>query len=199
MSRLVIVANRVPDPRERGATGGGLAVALKDALAKREAMWFGWSGGTAAETPTEPKTFQHGRTTYATIDLGEADYRTFYTGFSNAALWPVLHYRLGIARFDREDWIGYRRVNAAFAAGARAAAAAGRHDLGARFPPLPPGLRAPRARAAGSGSASSCTCPSRRAPSSPACPIAQTCWNRWAPTTRSACRPRTMPRTCAAP
>ena len=114
--RLVIVTNRVPDPRERGATAGGLVVALKDALAKREVLWFGWSGGTAAETAAAPVEFRRNRTTYATIDLGEADYRHYYQGFSNAALWPVLHYRLGIARFAREDWIGYRRVNAAFAA-----------------------------------------------------------------------------------
>nr|WP_270939115.1 trehalose-6-phosphate synthase [Roseomonas sp. MO-31] len=116
MSRLVIVANRVPDPRERGASAGGLAVALKDALTRREAVWFGWSGGTAAETATTPRELRQGRTTYATLDLGEADYRHYYQGFSNAALWPVLHYRLGVARFAREDWIGYRRVNAAFAA-----------------------------------------------------------------------------------
>jgi len=116
MSRLVIVANRVPDPRERGASAGGLAVALKDALARRDAMWFGWSGGTAAETATAPQQHRHGRTDYATLDLGEDDYRHYYQGFSNAALWPVLHYRLGIARFAREDWVGYRRVNAAFAA-----------------------------------------------------------------------------------
>jgi trehalose 6-phosphate synthase len=115
MGRLVIVANRVPDPRERGATAGGLAVALKDALTRRETMWFGWSGGTAAETATTPSDFRRGRTTYATLDLGEADYKHYYQGFSNAALWPVLHYRLGIARFAREDWLGYRRVNAAFA------------------------------------------------------------------------------------
>lgn len=116
MGRLVIVANRVPDPRERGATAGGLAVALGDALAKRESVWFGWSGGTAPETATEPKLLKRGRTLYATLDLGEDDYRHYYQGFSNAALWPVLHYRLGVARFAREDWIGYRRVNAAFAA-----------------------------------------------------------------------------------
>lgn len=116
MSRLVIVANRVPDPGERGATAGGLAVALKDALARREAMWFGWSGATAAETATTPKEQRKGRTTYATIDLGEADHRHYYLGLANAALWPVLHYRLGVARFDRADWGGYRRVNAAFAA-----------------------------------------------------------------------------------
>jgi trehalose 6-phosphate synthase len=116
MGRLVIVANRVPDPRDRGASAGGLAVALKDALAKRDAVYFGWSGGTAKQTATTPKQLQRGRTLYATLDLGEEDYRHYYQGFSNAALWPVLHYRLGIARFAREDWLGYRRVNAAFAA-----------------------------------------------------------------------------------
>ncbi|MGG5819247.1 alpha,alpha-trehalose-phosphate synthase (UDP-forming) [Falsiroseomonas sp. HW251] len=116
MSRLVIVANRVSDPRERGAAAGGLAVGLKDAVARRDALWFGWSGATAQQTATTPRIQRAGRTDYATIDLGEADYRHYYQGFSNAALWPVLHYRLGIARFAREDWVGYRRANAAFAA-----------------------------------------------------------------------------------
>ncbi len=116
MSRLVLVANRVPDPGERGATAGGLAVALKDAVTRRDAVWFGWSGATAEATSATPREAVHGRLTYATIDLGAADYRQYYQGFSNGALWPVLHYRLGVARFDREDWIGYRRVNAAFAA-----------------------------------------------------------------------------------
>ena len=116
MSRLVIVANRVPDPKEHGAVAGGLAVALKDALAKRDALWFGWSGRSAEETQTAATDSQHGPTAYARLDLGHADYRHYYQGFSNAALWPVLHYRLGVARFNREDWIGYQRVNAIFAA-----------------------------------------------------------------------------------
>lgn len=116
MSRLVIVANRVPDPKDRGATAGGLAVAMTDALANRDAIWFGWSGKTAEQTGTEASVAQHGRTTYATIDLGHDDYKHYYQGFSNAALWPVLHYRLGIARFDRRDFAGYQRTNVAFAA-----------------------------------------------------------------------------------
>jgi trehalose 6-phosphate synthase len=116
MSRLVIAANRVPDPRERGASAGGLAIGLKEALARRDALWFGWSGATAPETASTPHEVRANQTTYATLDLGEADYRHYYQGFSNAALWPVLHYRLGVARFARGDWIGYRRVNAAFAA-----------------------------------------------------------------------------------
>ena len=115
MSRLVIVANRVPNPRERGATAGGLAVALKDAMSRREAMWFGWSGQTAEATATEPTLTVRGKLTYATLDLGRQDYRQYYQGFANATLWPTLHYRLGLALFQRSDYAGYRAVNAAFA------------------------------------------------------------------------------------
>jgi trehalose 6-phosphate synthase len=114
--RLVIVANRVPNPRERAASAGGLAVALQEALAEREALWFGWSGQIAEATSTRPRLARHGRLTYATLDLGEGDFRRYYQGFANASLWPMLHYRLGIAQFDREDYAGYRAVNAAFAA-----------------------------------------------------------------------------------
>ena len=40
--RLVVVSNRVADPRKTAA--GGLAVALGDALSERGGLWFGWSG-----------------------------------------------------------------------------------------------------------------------------------------------------------
>ena len=116
MRRLVIAANRVPDPKERGATAGGLAVALQDAVSRRDAMWFGWSGKTAEATAAEPALVRQGRLTYATLDLGEEDYRRYYQGFSNGSLWPTLHYRLGLAHFSRDDYAGYRGVNAAFAA-----------------------------------------------------------------------------------
>jgi trehalose 6-phosphate synthase len=115
MSRLVLVANRVPNPRDRGATAGGLAVALKDAVARRDAMWFGWSGHTAERTAETPEITRERRLTYATLDLGQQDYQRYYQGFSNATLWPTLHYRLGLARFVRDEYCGYRHVNAAFA------------------------------------------------------------------------------------
>ncbi|HET9018511.1 MAG TPA: trehalose-6-phosphate synthase, partial [Acetobacteraceae bacterium] len=65
MSRLVIVSNRVPTLRERGQLAGGLAVALREALAGREALWFGWSGGHHA--PGEPpRISRSGRVSFAT-------------------------------------------------------------------------------------------------------------------------------------
>jgi trehalose 6-phosphate synthase len=54
-------------------------------------------------------------TTYATIDLTEAEYRSFYVSFANGALWPLLHFRLGLVEFRREDYEGYRAVNRRFA------------------------------------------------------------------------------------
>ena len=116
MGRLVIVSNRVPSPRERTPLAGGLAVALKDAVAGREVLWFGWSGKTApADQPPKVQTQVVGRLTHATMDLSEAAYKGFYQGFSNATLWPLLHWRLGITAFSRDDLAAYLEVNEAFA------------------------------------------------------------------------------------
>ena len=114
MARLVVVSNRVPTIAERGQQTGGLAVALEEAL-KREALWLGWSGRVGAETSEAPSMTVKGKITVATLDLGEADYQRFYVGFANSILWPLLHYRLGLVEYVREDYRGYRAVNAKFA------------------------------------------------------------------------------------
>lgn len=115
MARLVIVSNRVPGPRTRGASAGGLAVALQSFLAPGT-LWFGWSGRVVDETPQAPAMAEGDGVTYATIDLGAQDYDRFYVGFANSALWPLLHFRLGLMRYTREDFAGYNAVNEAFAA-----------------------------------------------------------------------------------
>jgi trehalose 6-phosphate synthase len=114
-ARVVIVSNRVPSPNEQGATAGGLAVALADATTKGS-MWFGWSGRRAEETSEAASVvLAESGVTFATIDIAERDYQRFYNGFSNGALWPLLHYRTGLLRFNRPDYQAYRTVNQAFA------------------------------------------------------------------------------------
>jgi trehalose 6-phosphate synthase len=111
----VIVSNRVPSPTEKAATAGGLAVALADA-ATAGSLWFGWSGRRAEETATAAAlTTSEEGVTYATIDIAERDYQKFYNGFANGALWPLLHYRTGLLRYNRPDYEAYRAVNRAFA------------------------------------------------------------------------------------
>ena len=114
MARLVIVSNRVPIPKARSATAGGLAVALRDIMTPGS-MWFGWSGRLTSEPSTQPALVEARGVTYATIDLTNDAYRGFYVGFANGVLWPLLHFRLGLMHFRREDYEGYLSVNRAFA------------------------------------------------------------------------------------
>jgi len=78
-------------------------------------LWFGWSGRRAPEASTIPSLAEFREVTYATIDLAEADYRRFYLGFANGALYPLLLYRLGQVNFRQDDYTGYRTVNEHFA------------------------------------------------------------------------------------
>ncbi len=113
MSRLVVVSNRVADPR-KAAAAGGLAVALGDALAASGGLWFGWSG-TVVEGGTPGEGEMHtqpaGNVTLSTVDLCREDHDSYYLGYSNGVLWPVFHYRLDLADFDAGYIGGYRRVN----------------------------------------------------------------------------------------
>ena len=115
MARLVIVSNRVPIPKARITAAGGLAVALRDILTPG-AMWFGWSGRLSATPAVQPALVEARGVTYATVDLTAEAHRAFYVGFANGALWPLLHFRLGLMHFRREDYLGYLAVNETFAA-----------------------------------------------------------------------------------
>jgi trehalose 6-phosphate synthase len=97
-----------------------------DALKHTGGIWFGWSGEIAAgagslPNPERPNSERAnpertiGAITLYTVDLSRRDYDEYYRGFANGALWPVLHYQIGLARFEWTEFAGYRRVNALFA------------------------------------------------------------------------------------
>lgn len=109
MARLVLVSNRVPAPGDRGASAGGLASALSDAI--KGGLWFGWSGEVSEQTATSPQVRRARGVTYATLDLGKADYDKYYVGFSNSTLWPLLHFRMGLMEYDRALYRAYVEVN----------------------------------------------------------------------------------------
>ncbi len=116
MSRLVVVSNRIADPRR--SASGGLAVAVGQALEASGGLWFGWSGKVVENgTPGEGDLHQQaaGKVRLATVDLSREDHDSYYLGYSNGVLWPVFHYRLDLADFDAGYIGGYRRVNQMFA------------------------------------------------------------------------------------
>jgi trehalose 6-phosphate synthase len=114
MARIVIVSNRVPVPNGKNTHAGGLTVVLQDAI-RPGTLWFGWSGKTAAHTSKTAHIVEHEGVDYATIDLSEDLYKKFYVGFANGTLWPLLHFRLNLIEFHREQLEGYRAANEAFA------------------------------------------------------------------------------------
>jgi trehalose 6-phosphate synthase len=115
MSRLIIISNRVSTPSPTGGAQGGLAVALQAALREYRGLWFGWSG-EITETFTGHINFQRAEgVTTATIDLEEQDVEEYYNGYANRTLWPLFHYRIDIAEYERGFAGGYERVNERFA------------------------------------------------------------------------------------
>ncbi|MET0363900.1 MAG: trehalose-6-phosphate synthase [Sphingobium sp.] len=116
MSRLIIISNRVsPATLEGGGNQGGLAVALSAALRESNGIWFGWSG-EETDNFTGAINFQRADgVATATIDLEAQDIDEYYNGFANQTLWPLFHYRIDLAEFERGFAGGYERVNARFA------------------------------------------------------------------------------------
>ncbi len=116
MSRLVVVSNRVAPVDEGKSSTGGLAVAVLAALKRMGGIWFGWSGEVTTTPAAQPRMFDVGRLSYATVDLTPQDFEEYYNGFANSTLWPLFHYRLDLTSFTRRQYAGYLRVNNLFAA-----------------------------------------------------------------------------------
>ncbi len=115
MSRLIVVSNRVSPPRGGSANQGGLAVALAAALRETEGIWFGWSGNETEQFSGEIDWQCNQGVTTATIDLEPQDTEEYYNGYANRTLWPLFHYRIDLAEYERSFAGGYARVNGRFA------------------------------------------------------------------------------------
>ena len=66
-------------------------------------------------TSVKTQSIERGGLSYVLADLSEEDFEEYYNGFANRVLWPILHYRLDLAEFNRRDFSGYLRVKAHFA------------------------------------------------------------------------------------
>jgi trehalose 6-phosphate synthase len=116
VSRLIVISNRVATATgERSGAHGGLAVALTAALRESRGFWFGWSGKQTDEFTGQINFEREEGVTTATIDLEEQDIEEYYNGYANRTLWPLFHYRIDLAEYEREFAGGYQRANERFA------------------------------------------------------------------------------------
>ena len=116
MARIFLVSNRVAIPQDNGIHAGGLEVALRVLMRRNRCVWVGWSGNTVDDAEDVKITHtSHSGSDFVVTDLKKQDYEEYYNGFANRVLWPVLHYRVDLAEFSRQDLSGYLRVNHRFA------------------------------------------------------------------------------------
>ena len=114
MSRLVVVSNRIAQPR-RVPAAGGLEVGLMAAMKTRGGLWFGWSGEQSDDAPYAATIIRRQDVSYATIDLPRTDFADYYAGFCNGTLWPLFHYFVGAMQYSEAHRDAYLRVNRLFA------------------------------------------------------------------------------------
>lgn len=77
---------------------------------------MGWSGQQTDDKAPAPLAISTvGKITYALTDLTQKDLEEYYQGFANRVLWPICHYRLDLAEYERKEMSGYFRVNRFFA------------------------------------------------------------------------------------
>ena len=116
MNRLLVVSNRVQPPVGEGkGNQGGLAVALSAALRETSGIWFGWSGEETEEFTGQITFSRSEGVTTATVDLEPQDTEEYYNGYANRTLWPLFHYRIDLAEYERDFAGGYQRTNERFA------------------------------------------------------------------------------------
>jgi trehalose 6-phosphate synthase/phosphatase len=122
--RTLIVSNRLPvTARIVGGevrlqqSDGGLATGLRSVHEYQGGLWIGWSGLTdEASVSAQHVIASRLRDVGAlSVPLSEEEVAGYYRGYSNSALWPVLHDCLRQPLVGCRDWELYRSVNERYA------------------------------------------------------------------------------------
>lgn len=114
MPRLIVVSNRVPHHAGARLQPGGLTVAVQPVL-KPGDIWAGWSGRISDHDGDPSIAMSKEGIGFATLDLKAEEYRGYYTGFANGTLWPMLHFRPHLMRYEAREFAAYQAVNEKFA------------------------------------------------------------------------------------
>ena len=125
MSKTIIISNRLPlqlkiknSSLEATPSVGGLATGMKSVHRDGNGIWIGWSGLTEEEIPEsmEDEVMEACRKEQCVpVTLDQEDVEGFYYGFSNRTIWPLFHYFMEFAEFEKQNWKTYKSVNEKFA------------------------------------------------------------------------------------
>lgn len=123
-ARTVLVSNRLPltAQLESGAirlqpSDGGLASGLRTVHRPAGGLWVGWCGLDRVPPPEQHRLLTNRLRDSGAIPiyLSAEEVAGYYRGYSNGALWPVLHDCLRPPQATSRDWELYLAVNQRYA------------------------------------------------------------------------------------
>lgn len=117
MQQIINVSNRLPIKigKTIEKSSGGLVSAFEDVCQHYQMPWMGWPG---AEVPVDEQEVLCTRLEEYScypVFLSKEEEDAYYHRFSNACLWPLLHYFTSYASYSHDDFVVYRQVNERFA------------------------------------------------------------------------------------
>jgi trehalose 6-phosphate synthase/phosphatase len=123
MGKLIIASNRLPITitKRKGkfkvqSSAGGLVTALGGLEKSQQRVWVGWPGISMSPSNPESKDIKAllEPENYHPVFLSRSDIEDYYHGFCNETIWPLFHYFVQFALFDKDYWKAYKSVNEAF-------------------------------------------------------------------------------------
>lgn len=119
MGKIIIVANRLPVTvgNTIRKSSGGLVSALDAMFDASNMLWVGWPG-TYFSKSKDIKTLKQkliDEFQCYPIFLSQQEVAEYYHGFSNACLWPTLHYFPHYIHYSTQWWDNYVKINQHFA------------------------------------------------------------------------------------
>ena len=118
VQRLVIMSNRGPyhirvtkQGIKREKTVGGLVTSILPMVERFGGVWIAW-GDPEGRYPSSNKQLNFD---LRYISLTPEEFKGYYLGLANNALWPLCHYFLGRVHYNNSQWQMYEQVNRKFA------------------------------------------------------------------------------------
>jgi trehalose 6-phosphate synthase/phosphatase len=119
MSRWIIVSNRLPFSIDQKTqrlqqSSGGLVTAINGIQTKEHIHWIGSLAPGIKKNHILNYKNKEG-VSFSYPKISQELYESYYNGFCNDVLWPILHYETEIIKFSHQHYLDYIKVNKLFA------------------------------------------------------------------------------------
>lgn len=124
MKKLIIVSNRLPITINTSSgklkvesSVGGLATGISSLKVKNKKIWIGWPGmdftNSKKDEIRELNNILNKQNLFPVL-LSDKEIDDYYHGFANETIWPLFHYFVQYAIYEKEFWQRYKEVNEKF-------------------------------------------------------------------------------------